>query len=380
MVGPRAPNNSWLPPENLHLSEIVTADQILNKESMPIWPTLRSTTSYTNRCIPPLRTLPYPSSSDYNLFWHDLPITDHVKLVTTIKEQGKILPTNTQHFSFPNTQEIKNILIELGALHTQREGITSHHQYAYPLIRCCGLDSKKIPSSQQNRYRPPSEEKQHSSFVSALAGVKIRPRAPFRIGTRMGRPEKASPRKMRPPPHVLFPLGDYGGNQRLVKNAAENVTIEVEAGKRRCPKCNAVTFHLICACGTHTEVLEGKLEKQHINLSEELERAQKNVKEHLLPETIKGVIGTISKHKTPEPLEKGILRAKHNVYVFKDGTIRFDMTDAPLTHFKPKEIGVPLKRLKRTRVHKDYLGNELLRRRADLRAESPGRHHCRCMR
>jgi len=164
---------------------------------------------------------------------------------------------------------------------------------------------------------------------------------------------------MRPPPHVLFPLGDYGGNQRLVKTAAENVTIEVEVGKRRCPKCNAITFHLICACGTHTEVIEGKLEKQMINLSEELQRAQKNLKEHTLPETIKGVMGTISKHKTPEPLEKGILRAKHNVYVFKDGTIRFDMTDAPLTHFKPKEIGVPLKRIRELGYTKDYLGKEL---------------------
>ncbi len=144
-----------------------------------------------------------------------------------------------------------------------------------------------------------------------------------------------------------------------MKNAAENVTIDVEVGKRRCPNCNAVTFHLLCTCGTHTEVIEGKQEKQQINLSEELEKAQKNLKEHLLPETIKGVIGTISKHKTPEPLEKGILRAKHNVYVFKDGTIRFDMTDAPLTHFKPKEIGVPVKRLKELGYDKDYLGNEL---------------------
>jgi DNA polymerase II large subunit len=175
----------------------------------------------------------------------------------------------------------------------------------------------------------------------------------------MGRPEKASPRKMRPPPHVLFPLGNYGGNQRLVKTAAENVTIEVEAGKRRCPKCEKTTFRITCDCGTHTQILEGKLEKHMIDLSKELERAQKNIKEHILPETIKGVIGTISRHKTPEPLEKGILRAKHNVYVFKDGTIRFDMTDAPLTHFKPKEIGVPLKRVRELGYTKDYLGKDL---------------------
>ncbi|HWR64090.1 MAG TPA: DNA polymerase II large subunit [Candidatus Thermoplasmatota archaeon] len=301
-----------------------------------------------------------PLHPDCNLFWHDIPITDQVILMTFIKEQGNILTEEQTTLSLPNNQEIKNILIELGVLHTQREGTMRITTYAYPLIRCCGLDLMEGTILTTERYRSPSEGETTLSFVSALAGVKIQPRAPFRIGTRMGRPEKASPRKMRPPPHVLFPLGDYGGNQRLVKNAAENVTIEVEVGKRRCPKCNAVTFHLTCVCGSHTEVIEGKLEKQIINLSEELERAQKNVKEHLLPETIKGVIGTISKHKTPEPLEKGILRAKHNVYVFKDGTIRFDMTDAPLTHFKPKEIGVPLKRLKELGYTKDYLGNELL--------------------
>ncbi|HIH28570.1 MAG TPA: DNA polymerase II large subunit, partial [Thermoplasmata archaeon] len=300
-----------------------------------------------------------PLHPTVNLFWHDLPIPDQVTLMTYIKDQGTLLTDGPLTLLLPNNQEIKNILIELGVLHTQREGTLRITQYAYPLIRCCGLDIKEGTIVTTDRWRKPSEGETTLTFVSALAGVHIRPRAPFRIGTRMGRPEKASPRKMRPPPHVLFPLGDYGGNQRLVKNAAENVTIEVEVGKRRCPNCHTITFHLICTCGTHTEVIEGKLEKQQINLSEELEKAQKNLKEHILPETIKGVIGTISKHKTPEPLEKGILRAKHNVYVFKDGTIRFDMTDAPLTHFKPREIGVPLKRLKELGYIKDYLGNEL---------------------
>jgi DNA polymerase II large subunit len=300
-----------------------------------------------------------PLHPDYNLFWHDLPIDDVVNLTTYVKEHGKILVENEEKLLLPNNPEIKNILIELGALHKQREGSFLFDRYTYPLIRCCGFDIKQGQLTPTDRWALPTKGETTLSYVSKIAGVQIRARGSFRIGTRMGRPEKASPRKMRPPPHVLFPLGDYGGNQRLVKTAAENVTIEVEVGKRRCPKCNAITFHLMCTCGTHTEVFEGKLEKQMINLSEELEHAQKNVKEHTLPETIKGVIGTISKHKTPEPLEKGILRAKHNVYVFKDGTIRFDMTDAPLTHFKPKEIGIPLKRVRELGYTKDYLGDEL---------------------
>jgi DNA polymerase II large subunit len=300
-----------------------------------------------------------PLHPDYNLFWHDLQIDDVIKLITYVKEHGKLLVENEEQLLLPNNPEIKNILIELGALHKQREGSFLFDHYTYPLIRCCGLDIKQGQLVPTDRWVLPTKGETTLSFVSKLAGVQIRARGPFRIGTRMGRPEKASPRKMRPPPHVLFPLGDYGGNQRLVKTAAENVTIEVEVGKRRCTKCDKTTFHLVCTCGAHTEVIEGKLEKQQINLSEELEKAQKNVKEHTLPETIKGVIGTISKHKTPEPLEKGILRAKHNVYVFKDGTIRFDMTDAPLTHFKPKEIGVPLKRVRELGYTKDYLGKEL---------------------
>jgi len=30
--------------------------------------------------------------------------------------------------------------------------------------------------------------------------------------------------------------------------------------------------------------------------------------------------------------------------MFKDGTIRYDMTDVPLTHFKPKEIGLTVQK------------------------------------
>jgi DNA polymerase II large subunit len=300
-----------------------------------------------------------PLHPEYNLFWHDLPKEDVVRLATYIKEQGKLILEEEGKLTLPNNPDIKEILIELGALHKQREGLLIIERYTYPLIRCSGLDVKDGQLIKTSRWSPPTEGETTISFVTRLSGVPIRARAPFRIGTRMGRPEKASPRKMRPPPHVLFPLGNYGGNQRLVKTAAENELIEIEAGKRHCPKCETTTFHVTCSCGAHTQVIEGKIEKQMINLGEELSRAQQNIKEHTLPETIKGVMGTISKHKTPEPLEKGILRAKHNVYVFKDGTIRFDMTDAPLTHFKPKEIGVPLKRVRELGYTKDYLGAEL---------------------
>ena len=44
--------------------------------------------------------------------------------------------------------------------------------------------------------------------------------APVRVGCRMGRPEKSAPRE-KPTVHSLFPIELYGGNQRLIANAAD---------------------------------------------------------------------------------------------------------------------------------------------------------------
>jgi DNA polymerase II large subunit len=79
-----------------------------------------------------------------------------------------------------------------------------------------------------------------------------------------------------------------------------------------------------------------------------------------MPE-VKGVRGMSSSLKTPEALEKGFLRAKHDVHVFKDGTIRFDMTDVPLTHFKPSEIGLGVEDVRNLGYTKDCSGNPLKR-------------------
>ena len=293
----------------------------------------------------------------YNLFWHDITVEDLSLLANYLKENGKI--DNGNCLVLPRDDDIKRILIDLGALHKYSDGNYVFDKYSNSLLRCCGLDAKENSIIATDRFKNLNSKEDTVSVVSKLADIKIMPRAPIRIGTRMGRPEKAAARKMRPPPHVLFPIGNFGGNQRLIRNAADLPSIEVEAGVRFCPKCKKKTYRIFCTCGAHTDIGNGRIEFFDINLGEELKFAQKAIKERALPDTIKGVIGTISKHKTPEPLEKGILRAKHQVHVFKDGTTRFDMTDAPITHFKPREIGVSVGRIKELGYKKDYLGNDL---------------------
>jgi DNA polymerase II large subunit len=75
---------------------------------------------------------------------------------------------------------------------------------------------------------------------------------------------------------------------------------------------------------------------------------------------LRAVLGLTSNLKIPEYLGKGILRAKHDVYCYRDGTARFDVTDAPLTHFKPSEVGVSVSKLHELGYTNDYQGAPLV--------------------
>jgi DNA polymerase II large subunit len=78
-----------------------------------------------------------------------------------------------------------------------------------------------------------------------------------------------------------------------------------------------------------------------------------------LPLLIKGIRGTSSANHSVENLSKGILRAKYDLQVNKDGTIRFDATELPLICFKPKEIYVGVEKLKEMGYTQDVFGKNL---------------------
>jgi DNA polymerase II large subunit len=72
------------------------------------------------------------------------------------------------------------------------------------------------------------------------------------------------------------------------------------------------------------------------------------------------VRGTNNKEHVLENLCKGILRAKYGLCVNKDGTIRYDMTELPITHFKPSEIGTSVEKLKELGYEEDIYGRKLV--------------------
>ena len=293
-----------------------------------------------------------PLHPNFNFFWHDLDSREIGRLRDYIMENGRL---DGEHLIIPENADIKEILIKLGALHRYRDSsyiVDRGRALAYTL----GLEEKD--GKMYGKEMP--DESNPLELVSRLSGVRIMARAPTRIGARMGRPEKADERRMKPPPHVLFPIGNAGGDQRLITKAAKKGKISADVGIRRCSKegCGKRTILPYCpVCGSPT-VPEGVVKNVTIPLGDMLSEAAASLGERV-PE-MKGVKGMMSRDRTPEILEKGILRAKHGVFVFKDGTCRFDMTDVPLTHFRPKEIGIDVETAKKLGYTQDINGDELV--------------------
>jgi DNA polymerase II large subunit len=216
--------------------------------------------------------------------------------------------------------------------------------------------------------------------LSLLGGVEVKEKAATFVGARMGRPEKAKRREMKPLVHVLFPVSLAGGSHRDLIEAAKKGPVFLEVSRRKCPSCKTFTFKVKCAdCGCET-IAERSCPRCGRALKDnscptckadavQYQRQAFNFKELLaaacgslgvsFPKILKGVKGLTNEDKTPEIVEKGVLRAKHDLAVYKDGTIRFDATNAPLTHFKPSEVGVSVEKLRQLGYSHDIQGLSL---------------------
>jgi len=287
-----------------------------------------------------------PLHPDYTYFYHDVTIKDLNTLRSLL--YSDIHDNNIEKDLKVNIGPEKRILESLGVPHEVREGkIVLAHEDAYALL---------------NTLNQPLNTEEDITTMEALnqvSPVEIMAKAPTYLGGRVGRPEKTKERMMKPAPHALFPIGTNGGNRRNIVEAAKKGNITVDIARCKCtnPECGVGSMQAICpVCGARTVPTSSG--KKRINVANLLRKAYKNAGVRKLDE-IKGVQGMISEEKFPEPLEKGILRAKNGVYTFKDATIRHDSTDLPLTHFIPREIDVSLEKLRDLGYTHDIKGEEL---------------------
>ncbi len=313
-----------------------------------------------------------PLHPKYTYFWNSLTADEIVRLRKWLLSSKVADDEGTFQVEGESKEEFKKPLEKICIPHVASgDRIFLSGDDAYAFAMCLGWSAPDVPIDVS---KTPVE------IIEALSRVVVREKAPTFLGARMGRPEKAKRREMRPLVHALFPIGLSGGSKRNIVEAMKEGSIHVDLVKRRCPRCNQITFRVKCpSCGTNTFVerfcpqcrriikesncpvcgsATRSFEKQTVNLQELISQTCKQLGISL-PDLVKGVKGLTNETKTAEFLEKGLLRAKYDLSVFKDGTIRFDATNAPVTHFKPIEVRVSTDRLKQLGYWCDEHGEPL---------------------
>jgi len=322
-----------------------------------------------------------PLHPKYTYVWHDVTV-EQVEALAAAIESGEMQDSTGNGQSslvVERTEPVRRTLETLLVKHTQHGETITVPEWE-PLVRTLGfdeeLDRSWTAADLSDEARSYDDGDNAIRAVNEIAPFEIRERAPTRIGNRMGRPEKSEERELSPAVHTLFPIGEAGGNQRSVADAADHGDsvdgtrgdVEVEVGRRECRSCGTRTFRSRCPdCGDvaeavyvcpdcdrdvepdesgraecpRCEVLAYPTQYRTVDINREFRDALETVGERPSAfDKLKAVKGLSSKEKAPEPIEKGILRAKHDVSAFKDGTIRYDMTDLPVTAVRPSELDV----------------------------------------
>ena len=266
-----------------------------------------------------------PLHPDFNYFWHDLSTKQ-------IKELARDVTESVKTGKYPEL-EMKESLVKILKI------LGVEFQLVKDSIEL--MDRGILKALFVNFKEDLEEEKDPVKFISEISGIEILPRGPVRVGARLGRPEKAGERKMKPKVHSLFPIEDSGSSRRSISDAARSSKskYKVEVNVRECTNCSHRGPEVTCSlCGSFMKDT-GKAERIEVDVGkimnstlERLQISRENIKE------FKGVKKLMSKGRYSEPLEKGILRSVNDISVNKDGTCRYDMSDIPITHFKTSEI------------------------------------------
>jgi len=333
-----------------------------------------------------------PLYPKYIFYWTEIDSEQFLELINWLKFariNGKII--------FPYTKKEqekfklgKRALELLGIEHQVTiENVVLNEENSKALLCNLGIDFEEI---KEDNLKNLLEEKNFKIGNSILETVnfaskfEIKNKAGEFIGARMGRPEKTKFRKLVGSPNVLFPVGKEGGRLRSVQAALEEGRVRSSFPIYYCNSCKKQTIYRICEnCNQKTEkkyfkyensegkyrdYSNGKISEeegvpyytQNLDINHYFNRAVEKLRlrNEEIPLLVKGVRGTFSTNHVTENLAKGILRARHDLQVNKDGTIRVDATELPIVSFKPKEISVSLKKLKELGYDRDIKGEELI--------------------
>jgi len=325
------------------------------------------------------RKLKVPLHPKYTYHWNLISTHDFFYLFEQLTSSKTTLNTYpTTKLIIHYDKNLKNSFDKIGIPHlvANKEFIIIEKDDAYTIIEIFNLNSNR---DETINIKPDKDDSKDNLFlINKISDIKIKDKSGVFIGARMGRPEKAKMRKLTGSPHVLFPIGEEGGRLRSFQSAIENNKITSEFPIFYCKKCKKDTILSVCefcdkktkkryycrTCGVIKEknCRHGNTStylEQQINIKDLFNTYTKKLNIKTYPDLIKGVRGTSNKDHIPEHFMKGIFRARHEICVNKDGTTRYDMTQLPLTHFKPNEINVSVEKLREFGYKKDVYNKNL---------------------
>lgn len=378
-----------------------------------------------------------PLHPKYSFYWESISIKDFLyirnALLSFITIYGKKINSNSKQLNIeiPYEIKIKNLFEKLGIFHNINASdniiILTDQSQSFALFYLCFPEFQSILSNSfpydNNEYvwvtklinyitkndfvclemqniveNLQLDIKTHDKqniirLINSVSDIKIRSKFSSSISVRVGRPEKAAERKMKPPIHVLFPVGNKGGPMRDIIKASSSSSFYTEKSNRFCYSCNMPSLGSNCnSCNQPTPIkficnvckvesldltfdISNNTKKRNkcIKCSNEyrtfspikfplkscIEKAQSKLGIKITA-PLKGVKSLMGKDKEAEQIEKGMIRQKYGLTVFKDGTIRFDATNEPLTHFMPCFISTSISQLRDLGYNHDYQNNEII--------------------
>lgn len=325
-----------------------------------------------------------PLHPAYTYFWHDLDRAQFVQLVEWLAKATLHIEDGVVHkIVLPAQHQGKRSLELLGVPHlvVNKEYVVIEQGSAPAFAAQLGI-TEKIDLDVIKHALGDAPDANPLTVIQKLSTVQVRDKSGTYIGSRMGRPEKAKQRKLTGSPHGLFPVGEEGGKLRSFQTALKGGKIVADFPLYRCPLCATREIFAICTqcgqttikeyfckfcskvipeetCAQHGKALQWQ--KQELDIKRVFTAALRLLEMETYPDLIKGVRGTSNEHHHIEHLSKAVLRAKHDLYVNKDGTVRYDCSEITLTHFRPSEIRVSVARLHELGYTQDIHGKPLER-------------------
>nr|MDP9290406.1 hypothetical protein [Thermoproteota archaeon] len=296
-----------------------------------------------------------PLHPKYLLYWDQVTLQE---LIHLIKELYNHFLQCKEDFSIMldtliNSDINKLILEKLAVIHKLNSDkskimiTNTDHRYIFTKIVTTlhqNKDSLFLYLEQLIIQNEASHSDNNLQIIQKILNVPIKGKYLSSIAVRVGRPEKAAERKMKPPVHILFPVGTKGGPTRDIIKTAQQSSTYIEIANRVCTDCHYPSIGMscpLCHALTHLQRLcivckrqadDTNLDRRctfcnneyktysaiNFPLKDTIAKACQNLK--LKPiQPLKGVKSLMGKNRYAEPLEKGILRQKNTISHLKMG-------------------------------------------------------------